>query len=136
MVFSSYHVTSCNRRNKNYHRPIEEIQSASSDSMPEIVMNYQLHQPPKTFKFPETVYGKQKPKTTIGLKITQDWTMMPKNVQWLVFFANGKIHICFQRDLRRKNFSKQVTETSKKTLKSLTSTSRLNVRSLPLHMKW
>ena len=29
--------------------------------MPEIVMNYQPHQPPKTFKFPETVYGTQKP---------------------------------------------------------------------------
>ena len=28
--------------------------------MPEIAINYQLHQPPKTFKFPETVYGEQK----------------------------------------------------------------------------
>ena len=28
--------------------------------MPKITMNYQLHQPPKTFKFPETVYGEQK----------------------------------------------------------------------------
>ena len=28
--------------------------------MPEIAMNYQPHQLPKTFKFPETVYGKQK----------------------------------------------------------------------------
>ena len=45
---------------QNDHRPIEETQSASSDSMPEIAMNYQPHQPPKTFKFPETVYDKQK----------------------------------------------------------------------------
>ena len=44
----------------NDHRPTEETQSASSDSMPEIAINYQLHQPPKTFKLPETVYGKQK----------------------------------------------------------------------------
>ena len=28
--------------------------------MPELAMNYQPHQQPKTFKFPETVYGKQK----------------------------------------------------------------------------
>ena len=28
--------------------------------MPEITMNYQPYQPPKTFKFPETVYGKEK----------------------------------------------------------------------------
>ena len=28
--------------------------------MSEIAMNYQPHQPPMTFKFPETVYGKQK----------------------------------------------------------------------------
>ena len=28
--------------------------------MPEIAMNYQTHQLPKTFKFPETVYGKPK----------------------------------------------------------------------------
>ena len=38
---------------------VEEIQSASRDAMPEIAMNYQPHQPPKTFKFLETVYGKQ-----------------------------------------------------------------------------
>ena len=42
------------------HRPIEETQSASSDSMPEIAMSYQPHRPRKTFKLPETVYGKQK----------------------------------------------------------------------------
>ena len=28
--------------------------------MPEIGMSYQPHQPPNTFKFPETVYGKRK----------------------------------------------------------------------------
>ena len=28
--------------------------------MPELAMNYQPHQPPKTFKFSEAVYGKQK----------------------------------------------------------------------------
>ena len=28
---------------KNEHRPTEEIQSSSSDSMPEIAMNYQPH---------------------------------------------------------------------------------------------
>ena len=28
--------------------------------MPEIAINYQPQQPPKAFKFPETVYGKQK----------------------------------------------------------------------------
>ena len=28
--------------------------------MPDIAMNYQPHQVPKTFKFTETVYGKQK----------------------------------------------------------------------------
>ena len=39
---------------------VEETQIASSDCMPKIAMNYQPHQPPKTFKFPETVYGKQK----------------------------------------------------------------------------
>ena len=66
LVFPSNYVTSCNSRKQpqekqqNDHRPTEEIQSASSDSMPEIVMNCQPHQPPKTFKFPETVYGKQK----------------------------------------------------------------------------
>ena len=49
------------QQQQNDHRPIEEIQSASSDSIPEIAMNYQPHQPSKTFKFPETVYGKQKP---------------------------------------------------------------------------
>ena len=42
------------------HCPTEEIQSASSDCMPKIAMNYQPHQPPKTSKFPETVYGQQK----------------------------------------------------------------------------
>ena len=63
IAFPSNHVTSCNSCNSNHkqhHRPTEEIQSASSDSMPEIAINYQPHQPPKTFKFPETVYGKQK----------------------------------------------------------------------------
>ena len=48
------------QQQQNDHRPIEKIQSASSDSIPDIAINYQLHQPPKTFKFPETVYGKQK----------------------------------------------------------------------------
>ena len=28
--------------------------------MPEIAINYQPQQPPKTFKFPETIYGQQK----------------------------------------------------------------------------
>ena len=44
---------------QNDHRPIEETQRASSDCIPEIAMNCQPHQPPKTFKFPGTVYGKQ-----------------------------------------------------------------------------
>ena len=48
------------QQQQNDHRPIKETQSASSDSMPEIAMSYQSHQPPKTFKFPQTVYGKQK----------------------------------------------------------------------------
>ena len=42
------------------HRYPEEIQSASSDSMPKIAMTYQPNQPPKTFHFPENDYGKQK----------------------------------------------------------------------------
>ena len=45
---------------QNDHCPTKEIQSASSDSMPEIAMNYQSQQSPKTFKFPEIVYSKQK----------------------------------------------------------------------------
>ena len=48
------------QQQQNGHRPVEEIQSASRDSMPETAMSYQPHQPPKTFKFPKTVYGKQK----------------------------------------------------------------------------
>ena len=48
------------KQQQNDHRPTEEIQSAGSDSMPQIVINYQPHQPPRTIKFPETVYGKQK----------------------------------------------------------------------------
>ena len=48
------------QKQQNGHCPIEEIQSASSDSMPEIAMNYQPHQPLMMFKFPETVHGKQK----------------------------------------------------------------------------
>ena len=45
---------------QNDHRPTVKIQSASIDFIPEIVMDYQAHQPPKTFKFPEIVYGKKK----------------------------------------------------------------------------
>ena len=48
------------QQQQNDYRLTEEIQSASSDSMPEIAITYQPHQPPKTFHFPETVYGKQK----------------------------------------------------------------------------
>ena len=48
------------QQQQNDHYPTEDIQSASSDFMSEIVMNYQPHQPPKTFKFPEIVHGKQK----------------------------------------------------------------------------
>ena len=62
ICFYFKHVRSCNSRNnnqnnnsKNDHRPTEEIRSASSGSITEIVMTYQPHQPPKTFKFPETV---------------------------------------------------------------------------------
>ena len=36
------------------------IQSPSCDTMPELAMNYQPHQPPQMFKFPETIYGKHK----------------------------------------------------------------------------
>ena len=39
------------QQQQNDHRPIEEIRSASS---------YQPYQPPKTFKFPEIIYVKQK----------------------------------------------------------------------------
>ena len=48
------------QQQQNDHRPVQEIQSACSDSMPEIAMNYQPHQPPKIFKFPEAIYCKQK----------------------------------------------------------------------------
>ena len=48
------------QQQENDDRSIEEIQSASGDSMPEIAMNYQPHQPPKTLNFSETIYGKQK----------------------------------------------------------------------------
>ena len=48
------------KQQQNGHCPTEEIQSASGDSMPKIAMNYQPHHSPNTFKFPETVYGKQK----------------------------------------------------------------------------
>ena len=37
------------QQQRNDHPPTEEIQSAISDSMPQIAMNYQPHQPPKTF---------------------------------------------------------------------------------------
>ena len=30
-------------------------------------MTYQPHKPPQTFKFPETVYGKQKKFPTLGI---------------------------------------------------------------------
>ena len=48
------------QQQQNDHRPIEEIQCASSESMLEIAMNYQPHQLLKTFKFSQNVYGKQK----------------------------------------------------------------------------
>ena len=48
------------QQQQNDYHPTEEIQIDSSDSMPEIAMNYQPHQPPKTLKLPVTVYGKQK----------------------------------------------------------------------------
>ena len=48
------------QQQQNDYHPTEEIQIDSSDSMPEITMNYQPHQPPETFKLPVTVYGKQK----------------------------------------------------------------------------
>ena len=40
--------------------------------------------------------------------------MMLKKIKWLVFFASEKTQTCFQRDVRRKPFSKQVTKTGKK----------------------
>ena len=48
------------QQQQNDHRPTEQIQRASCYTMPEIAMNYQPHKPPKMFKFPETVYDKQK----------------------------------------------------------------------------
>ena len=60
-----------------------------------------------------------------GLKRSHGWTMMLKKIQWLEFFASGRTQPCFQRDVRRKPFSKQVTQTWKKPLKSLTSTNSL-----------
>ena len=49
----------------------------------------------------------------------------------LCFLHATRNQTCFQRDVRRKAFSKQVTKNGKKTLKSLTSTSSLNVTSCP-----
>ena len=70
------------QQQQNDHRPIEEIQSASSESMSKVAMNYQPHQLPKTLKFPETLYSKQKRSFQhIGLKSTHGWTMMLKKIQ-------------------------------------------------------
>ena len=50
--------------------------------MSKVAMNYQPHQPPKTLKFPETLYSKQKRSFQhSGLKSTQGWTMMLKKIQ-------------------------------------------------------
>ena len=118
------------QQQQNDHLPTEEVQSASSESMTEIVMNYQPHQPPKTFKFPKNVVS-----NTFGLKSTHCWTVMLKKIQRLVLFASDRTQTCFQRNVRKKPFPKQVTKTGKKPQRSLTSTSILNVTSLPLHMK-
>ena len=47
-------------KEKENHHQVAEIQSTSAEEIVEISLNYQPHQPPKTFKFPETIYGKQK----------------------------------------------------------------------------
>ena len=84
-------------------------------------MNYEPHQPPKTFKLPESiVVNKNVPSNITDLKSTDVWTMMLKKIEWLVFFASDETQICFQWDIIRKPFSKQVTKTGKKPLKSLT----------------
>ena len=109
------------QQQKNKHRPTEEIQSDSSDPIPKIAINYQPHQPPKTFKLPESVMVKKNvPSNITDLKSTDVWTMMLKKIEWLVFFASDKTQICFQWDIIRKPFSRQVTKTGKKPLKSLT----------------
>ena len=118
------------QQQQNDRLPTEEIQSASSESMTEIAMNYQPHQRPKTFKFP-----KNAPSNATGLKSTHGWTMMLKKIQRLVLFASDRTQTRFQRNVRKKPFPEQVTKTGKKPLRSLTSTSILNVTSLPLNMK-
>ena len=64
ICFYFKHVKSCNSRNNNQNnnskRTIVLLRRSGSRSITEIAMTYQPHQPPKTFKFPETVYGKQK----------------------------------------------------------------------------
>ena len=91
------------QQHQNNHRPIEEIQIASSAFIPEIPMNYQPHQPPKTLNSLKTF-------------------MINKTFLPTPLIASDRTRTCFQRDLRRKSFSKHITKTGKKPLKRLTST--------------
>ena len=51
---------------------------------------------------------------TIGLRSTHGWTMMLKKIADLCFFASDRTQTCFQRDVRRKPFSKQVQKLEKR----------------------
>ena len=74
--------------------------------MPEIAVNYQPHQPPKTFKFPETIYGEQKRSFQHHWKSSHGWSMMLKKIQWLVFFASDKKSNLLSERCKKESFLK------------------------------
>ena len=61
------------QQQQNDHHPIEEIQSATSDSMPEIAMNYQPNQ--------SFMVNKNVSSNTIGLKSARVWTIYVWKIQ-------------------------------------------------------
>ena len=123
------------QQQQNDYHPTEEIQIDSSDSMPEIAMNYQPHQPPETFKFPVTVYGKQK------RSFQHHWF---EKYPWLDYNAEEDPMACvlFERQnsnllplwYKEETFLKIDYKNWKK--KTLKNTISLNFMSVPLHLKW
>ena len=97
-------------------------------------MNYQPHQPPKTFNFPETVYGKQK--GPFQHHWFQKYSCLDYDVEedsvTYVFWKRQNSDLLSER-CKEETFSNQVTKSEKKPLKSLTRTSSLNFTSLSLN---
>ena len=90
LVFPSNHMTSCNSRQNNHNNNNKMTMVLLRRFKALAVVNYQPHQPHKTFKFPETNYDKQKRLRHLRHKFEIGFNIFIVTFMIILFILNTK----------------------------------------------